>query len=1081
MREKICEWKQYKRKLKIIVWNCQTLNKIQYDRRKIKVQNMIKMVNDYFPDVIYLIDANKQLNIGGNYETHYDGRNILFTRKDIEMIVKIGEGMNWMEIENLKLGFIYIIPNNYDKVQIEKRIAYWNLKGFTFMGDFNLRSNEELKKMIKWNGGETTLQTGISGKIEEVKLFPAPSDHNALLITVKRKIKASSMIDIVKVNQKYKKIIEGYLEGNVNLENMAKSRYKLIRVRFCDSEENAVMFRVIKAFYKGRVQDLYNRFGWLWRSSKKEPFLGKKIPVKVFQSFKDEMYHNKDKIYLEIDEKNCPDTFNEAQINQWKKVDFRGNITNFKVDLKGMQGSYSKAVTMENIEIRKIINHMKYVIKKWIMEKQEWKVRNILSNIVKDHNQILQKGYKMYHMTFFLKKNKVLNSYRDVRMITICPTLLRIYEALIYDTVLPEIANIIKKENYQYGAFPGSSTYDYLNVLRFKVNRYNAKGIISLDITKGYERINHRNLSKAIDMIESVNCKRLLEIWSTMVWNTDYMINGQLVKTTRGIPMGLALSPLVFVLYLHYALKDCDKEMIMAYMDDISILMLEDQASDNMINNTLKALTDFGLDINERKSAIFTDGEWFTEERKQNFRIGDKGTLEVKSVAMILGRELSWSENIITGDRCNFVMEHKIPRIMPNWMTLAMRRLIYIGGLTGKERYISYMWAFKRKDVKQKMLKNAYNFFAINFEQLNYVQVFMIIPNILREFIDPYWMLELRDKVKFVIDSYDIEEENINDDVILSKIKVMFQEQNNNMMNLVKEVLEPFSIDMEQFDIDIYSSQYEEAFVQRFIWELYSFPKDPVIIWNKAKEILNTLWPLFVAAKLDKWNEKHKLDKKKHIDIIDKEIMTDFVFKSFKSLKKFAILLDLLFAKISWNDYSDWSFFIFDMIEKLIKVCKEGDITEESLFEVRRRIFAVNDPDDLEEKRYDLASKVLKEMSKAEREFFGFPLHRFKPYKDSKDYETKLQQYETWTLSKLVIKRYRKILFVLDSMYAQKKNYKSRSYSEIMAQFQLKYWLCHDSYEELERVHLIQDYEDYDQPWEDEEASFCEMDDSSVE
>lgn len=1074
MREKICEYKLINRRLKIIVWNCQTMNKIQYDKKRIKIQHMIRLINNYFPDIIYLIDTNRQINLGGNYDSHYDGRNLLFTRRDIEMNIKVGENMNWFEIDNLKLGFIYITPNTYDKKIVEKKLAFWNLNRYTYFGDFNIRTNKELEGVIKWNGGETTLQTGVAGKAEMVKLFPSPSDHNAVLVIIKRQIKASTMLDISIVKQKFKKVIEGYLEGELKIEQIAKPKYKLIRARASESEENTVMFRILRAFHKGNVRDLYNRVGWYWRSSRKEPFLGKKIPTKVLHSFKDEMCHKADKMYFTLDENNCPDTFNEFQLEQWKKTDFKGNITNFKIDLKGMKGSFSKAVTMENIELRKIISHMKVVIKKWMMDDQQWKVQKILSNLIKDYNKYIQKGYNVYNMTFFLKKNKSLNSYRDVRMITVCPTLLKIYEALIYDTVLPDIMEVVKKDDYQFGAFPNSSTYDCLNVLRSKVLRYGAKGIVSLDITKGYERIVYKNLNKAIDMIESQTTKRLLEIWSTFVWNTDYMINGQIVKTTRGIPMGLALSPLIFVLYLHCALRDCDKEMIVAYMDDISILMLGDEQSDKNIENILKALTNFGLDINDRKSFIFTDGEWFEKERKNNFRIGDKGFLEVKSVAMMLGRELSWVDNLLTGDNCNFIMEHKIPKIIPNWMTLAMRRLIYIGGLTGKSRYISYMWAFKRLDVKQKILRNAYNFFNINFERLNYVQLFLILPNVLREFFDPFDFIELGRNIKPLIDQIVITHE-VPPDADLIREKVLMIKNDDNLKNTFRPIfdrlIELFNIGMTQFDIDPYGSDREENFFLRFIYDLYNFPDDPKLIWNRSKEILNELWMLFLLIKVEEWSENHDNGDRRYIDVLDNTIMREQTFRTFKSLKKFAILLDLLFSRIAWDDFSDWSFFIFDMFEKIGTLCEEGDITEEKLFEVKRRIFAINDPDELEERRYNKAKEVLEALSGIEREFFGFPLHRFKPYKGEIDYEEKLELHESWISSKSILRKYRKILFVLDSMYAQKRNYRNMTYPELIANFQLKYWMCHDSYDELEKVHLIQDFEDYDPGPEDDEAS----------
>ena len=1082
MREKICEWKEIDRRLKIFVWNCQSINKLQYDKRRIKIQHMIKLINEYYPDVIFIIDANRLFNIGGNYESSFDGRNILFTRKDIEMKVTVGDNMNWMEIQNLKLGFIYIVPNNYNKDQISKKILEWNIKKYTYFGDFNLRSNTELEDVIKWKGGESTLQTGVAGKCEEIKLFPSPSDHQAMLVFIKRKVKASSMIDIVSVRNKFKKIIEGYLEGSVYLEQIALPRYKLMRTRYNDSEENAIMYRVIRAFYKGRSQDVYNRFGWLWRSSRKEPFLGKKIPMKILDSFKDEMHHDSKKLYLPIDENFCPSTFNEVQLEQWKKVDFRGNVTDFKINLKGMQGSYSRAFTMENIEVRKIISYAKKVIVKWMKEGQQWKVQNIIKNLIKDHNEFIKRGYSLYHITFFLKKNRILSSYRDVRMITISPALIRLYEALIYDTVLPDIAEIVKEEQYQFGAFPNSSTYDYLNVLRYKVNRYNAKGIVSLDITKGYERINHKNLSKAIDMIKSSTTRRLLEVWSTMVWNIDYMINGQLVRTTRGIPMGLALSPLIFVLYLHCAIKDCDKELVMAYMDDISILLLEEEQSDITIQNIIEALMKFGLDINERKSTIFTDGEWFDDNRRMHFRIGDKAYLETTSVAMILGRELSWSENILTGDRCNFILEHKIPKIMPNWMTLAMRRLIYIGGLTAKNRYISYMWAFKRQDVKQRILKNAYNFFMPNFEQLNYVQVFMILPNVLREFVDPYWMMELAKEVRPMIDRYNYNPEVEPDDLIMEKIRHVRNDNNSNIKDdfekLIKKIMEPFSIGMEQFDLEGNLFGYEEAFVLRFIYELYHFTEDPAKIWSNAKEVLNEMWILFKAAKLDKWNEKHINDYgKRHIDVVSTKIMKDFMFASFKSLNKFAILLDLLFGKIDFEDYKDWTYFVFDMLEKIRNLCENSSITEQQLFEVRKRIFAIKNDQDVGDERFEQATATLSTLAEIELDVFGNPLRRFKPYKGSKDFDRKLREHELWKSHKEIMRQYRKILFVLDSMYASRKSYKDTSYSELMATFQLKYWLCHDSYDELEKVHLIQDYEDERQVEINEDEASLEISD----
>ena len=240
------------------------------------------------------------------------------------------------------------------------------------------------------------------------------------------------------------------------------------------------------------------------------------------------------------------------------------------------------------------------------------------------------------------------------------------------------------------------------------------------------------------------------------------------------------------------------------------------------------------------------------------------------------------------------------------------------------------------------------------------------------------------------------------------------------------------------------------------------------------------MWILFKAAKLDKWNEKHINDhSKRHIDVVSTMVMKDFMFASFKSLNKFAILLDLLFGRIDFEDYKDWTYFVFDMLDKIRNLCENSTITEQQLFEVRKRIFAIKNDQDIGDERFDQARATLSTLAEIELDVFGNPLRRFKPYKGSKDFDRKLREHELWKTHKETMRQYRKILFVLDSMYASRKSYKDTSYSELMATFQLKYWLCHDSYDELEKVHLIQDYEDERQVEINEDEASLEISDLS--
>jgi len=87
-----------------------------------------------------------------------------------------------------------------------------------------------------------------------------------------------------------------------------------------------------------------------------------------------------------------------------------------------------------------------------------------------------------------------------------------------------------------------------------------------------------------------------------------------------------------------------------------------------------------------------------------------------------------------------------------------------------------------------------------------------------------------------------------------------------------------------------------------------------------------------------------------------------------------------------------------------------------------------------------------------------------------------MEKYKKWHNAFDYMKYYRKILFVIDSMYAAKKEYDNQSMAEIMYAFQVKYFFCHDSYSELEKVLLIQDWEEVelDQNLEKEDINFEE-------
>ena len=64
-----------------------------------------------------------------------------------------------------------------------------------------------------------------------------------------------------------------------------------------------------------------------------------------------------------------------------------------------------------------------------------------------------------------------------------------------------------------------------------------------------------------------------------------------------------------------------------------------------------------------------------------------------------------------------------------------------------------------------------------------------------------------------------------------------------------------------------------------------------------------------------------------------------------------------------------------------------------------------------------------------------------------------------WKNAKLFVKRFRKIFFALDSIYA-KRDLRTKSFGEIVIAFQLKLYASKLSNNEFQKIIIIQDYEE---------------------
>lgn len=1046
MRNKVDNWTIGARNIKVFVWNIQTINLLQKNIRDIKINFILELINKQFPEIIYVIDAARTLKIGGNYTSYFDGRNLLFVRNDIDHKVLIGR--NWFEIANLKLGLIYIIPNKYDKVEINKKLIEWEQRKWTYAGDFNLKSNKALN--INWSGGETSLQTGVAGKAQSIRCYGSPSDHKLISFTIRREVKYNSILKVTRIKDEGKEYVDDLLEGKFDPDKIPLNKYQIENVRMIENEEELTIMKIINNYKRQKVTALYDKFGWMWRNNRKEPFLGTKVPQLVLDSFKKELGHKENKIKNKFN-KEIKAIFSEADIVKWIKMDKMGNIKRIKIDLPQ---SKSKALTMEAIKLDEIGKAIRKKFEVWIFEGNKEKIINIQNQIIKAFNCLCDKGI-FYANTFFLKKNNELKSYRDVRMITVVPVLLKVWETLIYYKVMDQVNRYMKNgEEYQMGAIQGSSTYYAMNALRAKVKRYDAIGIVSIDLIKGYEKVDHDILEAAINDTDIENNQRCcLLLWLQMVKNLDYLVNGKPVKASKGIPMGLSLSPLMFILYMDYGFKGLNKEFLLCFMDDINALILGQQGNDDFIKELFQRLDNVKMVVNEKKSKIFTYSEVISKQRrKEIFR-----NLPTSISMNYLGRELKWLQDGITGEFCDYVEEFNIPKVFPNWLTLAMRRLILIGGICAKHRYITYMWAFKRIEFKSKYLKEIFNFLKINFERLAYIQIILIYPNLIREFVDfSTWNnigAEYSLAVSDILGNEDWKCQDIEvvKDRILSALEHKSEREKNSFVELetklLNNLIEFLKTDMDQIDCKV-GNRWNYFIIKSFLVLAAQYNGS----WEQAKIGMKFAWEEYKNYKLQSWNmDRISEGRRLFIDLTDR---SQFDYRYFVSYKYFGILLDMMFDKLKFDGDSDWDFWLFAMLEKIWSYLNNQSKYEDFFGELEYPKFKVLSVDRITS-REKLVKNLVFAIANWEKIIYG--AESFNRYMDPLSI-----QYKRWAQARKAVKRFRKLFFVLDSIYA-KKDLKSKSYGEIVVAFQLKLYAGKVNNLEFEKIIIIQDYEELEE------------------
>jgi len=711
--EKVIEGNIY---LKILVWNCQSLN-LAYRLRKIKKDFIRNIISNTKVDLVYLIDAkNSKFNILANgYKCYTDNRNVLYVNNNIVDEFSIDKQNLLIKSDSLKIAFTYVIPNCKNDTIIKNCNDLVKKKYFVF-GDFNCISNGALfKNNVVEFYGEDKLGVGLIGNApKKFYSVSAPSDHFAIFYDVSTTVRFTypfklKEISVENSKKEVKKILRGF-DGDY------KPKVTFINTRALYNDGENTIDNMLNDYMNYSNKRIFKKYNYLWKYNKKEPFLGTKVSDKIIETFKPHLKASNDKNY-----DNCI-------------IDSK--LLTLDLDNLSFKYTKSKALTNEYYALSSIsdgINEYFVELKKKYKDAKLppidfYTITNVL-NLINKHKNFLKCN------TFFLVKNQRLETFADVRMIVIIPTFVKIYETLIYDECVKYLSAIINSHTqYQFGGVLKGSCYEAIFSLRNNYVELNGKGLIAMDMAKGYDTVSIDILKKELCKLNDERLKLMLINWSIMVANVDLNMNGVTVRRTRGIPMGLSLSPIIFTYYVHCCLLPFYKDFkkFTMYIDDLGVIVPEvmsGQEAFEFVNKVISRFSEFDLVINKKKTMIITNDKIIIKVFENSFPIVKEDKY--------LGRELAIDDDgyLVADDRFYDKNLWHIKAI-PNFNIFGIKRLLFLTALDAKYRYRFMVWSCNSEYIRGSIFRSNWFYFKTCNDKYSYLQMVFVMFNVFRVFID---------------------------------------------------------------------------------------------------------------------------------------------------------------------------------------------------------------------------------------------------------------------------------------------------------------------------------------------------------
>ena len=307
-------------------------------------------------------------------------------------------------------------------------------------------------------------------------------------------------------------------------------------------------------------------------------------------------------------------------------------------------------------------------------------------------------------------KNDDKNDISNYRPISILPVLSKIFERVTLNQLTQyfEKHDLLTGFQHAYRKFHGTVTclFELLNEIYQLIDNKNKVAIVSLDLSKAFDTINHQLLiqklksfnlkSNATDFLQSYLSNRM------QVTKLD-RFTSTFEEVKSGVPQGSILGPFLFLCFVN-DLPDVFKNVckFMAYADDTQLLVFDKDLEGlkekvkNVIDLAQNWYNKNGMKNNSSKSEILVISTKKTDKLKINvIENGEQKTVKSKRWIKILGvfidHILSWSKqiNIVKKNATNVIRKiHRINKFLP----LKLKMTLYNTLITPILNYADIIW-----------------------------------------------------------------------------------------------------------------------------------------------------------------------------------------------------------------------------------------------------------------------------------------------------------------------------------------------------------------------------------------------------